>query len=250
MHRVSSGSEPVCSNLKGIRRSGFIRGVKIGVPIAKRWLVVCGVLLVAAGGLWMWWRPWESREPVYDGKPMSYWLTNGIRLVGTDTDNGTSISVVQVVGVDGRRDWSAQLLRDSNAVPFLVRTLKRDKWLGAAIYRKQVWPRFPDYLPFPPVKNSSAQIVAAHFLGQMGSMAKPAVPSLIRVLKEDEEPTIRMKAARALGNIGKGDSNVTAALTGAVLKDRDWGVRQTATNALLELDPEAAAKARTKVPSS
>ncbi len=109
--------------------------------------------------------------------------------------------------------------------------------MGAAIYRTQVWPRLPDYLPFPPAKNSSAQFVAAHFLGQLGPMAKPAIPSLIRVLKEDEEPTIRMKAAWVLGNIGKGDSDVSAALTGTLLKDKDRGVRQAATNALLKLSP-------------
>jgi hypothetical protein len=213
--------------------------VKIGELMAKRWPVACGVLLVAAGGLWMWWKPWASREPVYDGKPISYWLTNGIRLVGMDTDRGTSIVGVKV---DGRGAWSTQLLSDSNAVPFLIRALKRDRWLGAAIYRTQLWPRFPDHLPFPPVKNSSAQYVAAHLLGQMGPMAKPAIPSLIRVLKDDEEPTIRMKAAWALGNIGNGDSDVTSALTGTLLKEKDSGVRQTATNALLKLGPETAGK--------
>ena len=214
--------------------------------MTKRWLVLGGLILVVTGGLWGWWRPWASQEPIYDGKPISYWMTNGIRLLGMDTDRGTSVSAVQVVGVEGRADWSAQLLSDSNAVPFLIRALKRDRWLGAALYRTQVWPRFPDYLPFPPVKNSSAQYVAIHFLGQMGPMAKPAISSLIRVLKQDEEPTIRMKAAWALGKIGNGDSNVTAALTGTLLKDRDRSVRQTATNALLRLDPATAGRAPVK----
>jgi HEAT repeat protein len=77
----------------------------------------------------------------------------------------------------------------------------------------------------------------------MGPMAQPAIPSLIRVLSADEEPTIRIKAAWALGSIGNGDSDVIAALTGTLLKDKDFGVRQTATNALLKLGSATAGRA-------
>ena len=73
------------------------------------------------------------------------------------------------------------------------------------------------------------------------------VTRLIRALRVDDAPA-KIAAATALGHIGKGNSTVTAALTEA-LKDDDMDVRATATNVLLRLDPQAAAKAGVKVPS-
>jgi HEAT repeat protein len=72
------------------------------------------------------------------------------------------------------------------------------------------------------------------------------IPRLIRALRVDDAPA-KIAAATALGDV-KGNSTVTAALTDA-LKDDDMDVRATATNALLRLDPQAAAKAGVKVPS-
>jgi HEAT repeat protein len=66
------------------------------------------------------------------------------------------------------------------------------------------------------------------------------VQQYIRALKE-ENPLVKVAAAKTLGDIGKGNSNVTAALTEA-LKDNDANVRATATNVLLKLDPAAAAR--------
>jgi hypothetical protein len=75
------------------------------------------------------------------------------------------------------------------------------------------------------------------------------VPFLIDVLREEDEfVLIRRSAARALGNVGRGDKTALAALTGA-LRARDAFVRRAATNALLRLDPKAAAKTGVKEPS-
>jgi hypothetical protein len=94
--------------------------------------------LAAVVGL-LWWSPWVPRvppEPVYDGKPISYWFTNRIT---------SSLTMSPVP--------PKTLLSDSNAVPFPIRELKRDSWIGAAVYRKQVWPKLPSsiqkHLPAP-----------------------------------------------------------------------------------------------------
>jgi hypothetical protein len=118
--------------------------------------------------------------------------------------------------------WRRSLLADSNAVPFLIKALKRDSWIGAAVYRKQVWPKLPpaiqSHLPPPP----PADIIwlrenAAKFLDRMGPMAEPAIPALIQALKEDDDLTVREFAAAALGNIGREGSTVTRPSTSVIL---------------------------------
>ena len=295
--------------------------------VAKRWPVVGGVLVFAALGGLLWWAPWGSREPVYEDRPVSYWISHPRSILAEPPPS---------------------LQNDSNAVPYLVEALKRDSWIGAAVYRKQVWPRLPkgmqQHLPTP-ANRAGVRETAAAYLRKMGPLAEPAIPALIRALKEDEEPHVRMNAVAALGTIGKASGIVIKALTEtwlgtnrnmgeqahralsqlgrgaqlaayiqgskegrpeqrivaatalgrigegsgaavaaltAALKDEDWHVRQCAaialgqtagensiaaaavtealrdtnrvvrieaTNALLRLDPEAAAKAGIKPPS-
>jgi HEAT repeat protein len=94
----------------------------------------------------------------------------------------------------------------------------------------------------PLVDYSQVRRDAASLLGGMGSLGKPAVPSLIRALKKDDDVFVRALAAQALGNIGKGDRTVVEALTEA-RRDRSIPVCLAASAALLQADPEAAAKA-------
>jgi hypothetical protein len=207
----------------------------------NRLYVVLGVLLVAAVVGLLWWSPWEPREPVYDGKPISYWAA-------WSTTNRYTVP--------------ARMLNDSNAVPFLLRAMKRDSWFGAAIYRKQVWPNLPPSIRrhlLAPADNPQVRynaVVWLQIIERLGTesgagterpTSKPAVPHLIRALKEDDNVSVRFQVAGALGDIGKGDSNVVPALTVA-LKDEDGRVRRKAASMLLGLDPEAAAKAGVKPP--
>jgi HEAT repeat protein len=221
----------------------------------KRLYLVLGVLLIAAvgGAAWQALRPVPkpTPEPGYHGfvflpranngpqlrvlssvpesHPLSFWLTN------------------EVIIPDKLR------VGDSNAVPFLVRALKRDSWFGAAVYRKQVWPHLPTeiqkHLPPPPVDNqaSKARATAAELLGQMGPMAKPAIPALIRTSRGDDNRWVRENAALALGNLGGGDRAAMAALTEA-FSDKDEGVRLTLINFILpQMDPEAATEAAVRM---
>ena len=69
-----------------------------------------------------------------------------------------------------------------------------------------------------------------------------SIADIILSLSPDRAPPIeRRDAAYALSLVGKGDSGVVAALTKA-LTDKSRDVRWQATNSLLKLDPEAAAK--------
>jgi HEAT repeat protein len=225
--------------------------------------LVCGLLLVAAALGLLWWSPWEPREPVYDGKPIRYWLAKS--------------------GRKGPQGLSA----DTNALPFLIKALKRDSWVGAAVYRKQVWPKLPQAIQkhLPPRSDSQfRRCAAAAWLRTMQATAERAIPALVQALDEDDNTQVRGLVVMSLVDLDRrGDSNVVAALTGAVLsdygsdhpitpgasralgqlstreinstptllealKDRKFMVRFGATNLLLDLDPEAAAKAGIKRP--
>jgi hypothetical protein len=108
--------------------------------------IVLGVLLVAAVGGLLWWSPCEPRdppEPVYDGKPIGHWLVYGSRQVETVSELvrlDQDPLMVHSFSENKPANWQQRLFADSNAVPFLIKGLRRDTWFGAALYRKQVWP--------------------------------------------------------------------------------------------------------------
>jgi hypothetical protein len=210
---------PGQSTLTAVTGFGLIKHVRIGGLIAKRWPVVGGVLLVAAVGGLLCWSPWDPREPVYEGKPLTYWLS---------FDHPTPKS----------------LLGDANAVPFLLEAQKLDSWFGAAVYRKHVWPNLPasiqTHLPAP-VDNDARILKARDLLERMGPMARPFIPAMIRALSHGD-PSFREGAFHALSQIDKGDKRVVAVLTG-LLTNKDPVARELGTNALLLFDPGAALQA-------
>jgi hypothetical protein len=274
----------------------------------NRLYLVCGVLLVAAalGGL-LWWagryvlKPLPPEpiygglvetstpksemdrffggghpEPVYEVHPLGYWLT---RRYNFPMGHG----VIVTSSGPPRDPLPTNLLNDSNAVPFLIKALRRDSWVGQAYYRKWLWPKLPPriktHLPGPAADNPKVRENAAGFLSRMGPMAEPSIPALCRALKEDESHSVRQMAVVALGYLGNGDRQASAALQmelqetnrtvrfltmyalisidpaaaanalTAALRDSDREFRVLAMNALLKLDPEAAAKAGVKPPS-
>jgi hypothetical protein len=184
----------------------------------NRFYLVCGGLLLAAAVGLLWWSPREPREPVYDGKPLSYWCTYNYLV----TDTWAPMPPPQ------------SLIKDPNGVPFLIRALRRDSWVGAAFYRRQVLPKLPSsikrHLP-QVVDNPAIRRGAANMLSFMGARARPAVPELFRALKEDDDPSVRAQAIVTLTSIGRGDSTLVTALTEA-LGDKDAAVRRFATGAL------------------
>jgi hypothetical protein len=183
--------------LNMISFSGFIKPVRIGGLIPKRWPVVGGVLLVAAlGGLWVW-APWMPREPLYDGKPLSYWLAQTQPL--------------------SEARWHVLARQDTNAIPFLVSALKRGNFYNGAYFRLPPW--LQKRLPVA-TEHYRALVV----LEMMGPLAKPAVPTLIRTLKAEHDAMASMYAARVLSIVGEGDSSAAAALNEALL-DTDPAVR-------------------------
>jgi HEAT repeat protein len=86
-------------------------------------------------------------------------------------------------------------------------------------------------------EDKAVRLKAAWELGNFGTAAKSAVPTLAGLLREDKEKDVRTYAGQALAQIGPA---AVPALTDA-LKDADAGVRYRAARALGLIGPEAKA---------
>ena len=184
-------------------------------------LVVLGILLVAALG-WATWRAFqEPQEPVYDGKPVSYWIATmkaHKRVMWVSSPEYIGAVSIWISFPKG-------MATDSNAIPFLIKALNRQATpFGKAYVR--LWRSIPasiqHHLPSP-VDTAANRLEAACLLGEMGEVAKPAIPALIRALS-NPDTRLRSHAASSLAQLGQADKLVMTTLV-AALKDGDAGIR-------------------------
>jgi HEAT repeat protein len=87
-------------------------------------------------------------------------------------------------------------------------------------------------------EKAAERAAAARILGEMGTVAKDAVPGLQAALG-DGDKEVRRSAARSLGDIGTASKPAVAAL-GKTLKDPDPQVRQASAHALGRIKDPAA----------
>jgi hypothetical protein len=189
----------------------------------------CGILAivllaVGAGLVWFGLRP---SEPVYDGRPISYWIDRPRVFEIGGERFGIGLGSTNFLNLDGR------------AVPFLAEALERRESFSHKAYA-HLHNRLPlsirRRLPIP--KNSNYLLIqegAIATLGRMGPEARPAIPSIIRILDSSEEGVVRglfkCVAAGILGRIGKNDPASIKALKQA-LNSRTAAVRESAATAL------------------
>jgi hypothetical protein len=183
----------------------------------KRVKMAFAVVVVGTVGV-IAWELLCQREPVYAGKHLGNW----IRRFGQ-----IRFSEPYTIDVPAL---------DSNAVPFLVEYLARRH--DGPFHRSYVatWPkltdRMRDRLPRP-VPTELVRLNTVLVLGRMGADAKPAIPRLIRILKEDEVGGIRFAAAKALRRLAGEDPMVKTALVEA-LKETNVDIRLEAASGLVD----------------
>ncbi|HWD21333.1 MAG TPA: hypothetical protein VHB20_18850 [Verrucomicrobiae bacterium] len=164
------------------------------------WLGV--VLLVIAGGLS--WELFCSREPMYDGKPLSFWLecyTAGNR---TETSMQQADKALEAIG--------------AKAVPTLISMIQKTdpRWKMKLIRlsRKQ------HLVKIKHVPAEEQISVAARGFAMIRGNGKEAVPALIRIFRKDVSETSQKAAVEALGDIGPAAKDAVPALTEALPKSK------------------------------
>jgi HEAT repeat protein len=158
----------------------------------------------------------RTREPVYEGRPLSAWVTRWIH--GSFAEE-----------MEAFRILSSQV--GPEALPMLIRMLKaRDHpWLDALRQRVNAfWPgRFP-----PPPAAAELHAVAVELVKQLGPAGAPAAPALVALLDDDRRDGV-LPAGEAL--IAVGEAAVPALLDG--LRAPSPRVRSYAAWALDEILP-------------
>jgi hypothetical protein len=130
-------------------------------------------------------------------------------------------------------------------VPYLIEALNRRDGLirTSWIKLRGHFPAWPDERVAQPTPAALVRVVACCFLDSLGVSARPAIPKLIRAIRDDDDEHVRAIAAEILGNIADGrDKPVVEALIAAT-RDKNFNVRASAWGALTHLNPAAAAKA-------
>lgn len=223
----------------------------------KKWSKVgLGVLLIVLIGLvgWQALGPRPSHS-LYEGMPLDYWLNT--------FQSGPAAFPAARLG--------------SNALPVLRQALERQDGSLQTIY-EGVWRGSPDVLRRRMPKRVAATLIrgnACFVLRELGDEAAPAVPQLLRLLKEDSDSSVRLMVAQCLQRVGVHDDMATLALVAALgdkepavramaakslgarghtsepvvaalvtsLRDDSQKVREAAGAAMLQISPDAAAKA-------
>jgi hypothetical protein len=225
----------------------------------KRALLLAILLVAVVGGVA--WRMSRQREPVYKGKPLSYWLSESDPHESFEPFESESNKALREIG--------------TNAIPTLLRMLRAsdssfklkvigliDKqrfvpvnftkastlnWRadnGFSVLGERASNAVPALIQIHEHKYSiSSQNAVADALGAIGPPAASAVPVLLR---EATKPTgvTRIYALRALGRIHAQSELVVPGLV-KCLGDRDPDVKGLAASGLGQLGPEG----KTAVPA-
>lgn len=235
----------------------------------KRAYIVLAVLFAFAMGLATWEASRTHEQgPVYQGKPLGYWIERSGQYPGP---------VANVSAFPPHLSGQTLPRVDSNAVPYLIKALDRHDGRIRHNYCT-VWRKLPTWAqkwlpkPFLPVY---IRLNAVEALGEIGPGAKRAIPALSRVATGDKVPVVRWLAVGSLGRIGIEEQGARLALVEALqdraslvsytamlvlagdrmaegnptntlvqlLRDSDHAIRSCASNVLRRMDPVLAASA-------
>ncbi len=137
---------------------------------------------VIAFAAWAIWPGICHRGPVYQGKPLGYWVRQE-----------------PWRSVNGKFEWNLPT-PDARAIPFLIDYVEKPRTAFGPPYNI-IWDRLPGWLQrhLPKPDNpKSIRLSAIEMLSKMGPTAKPAFPVLIRILREEKDESTWRSAAYVL----------------------------------------------------
>ncbi len=174
--------------------------------MGKRFGIVLAVLLVAFLGVIIW-QACCTHEPVYQGKPLSFWLE------GCDPGN---INHAHLKG-QSPPTWSQAnaAIREigTNAIPTLLRMLEQPDSRFKLIIIKLLQKQHFIKAPLAPVNHN----LNAYFgFVALGSRASNAVPRLIEIFDRDPAPVPQQAVPAILGGFGPAAAQAVPALLRAV----------------------------------
>ena len=162
------------------------------------WLYIMLALVFIVVTRWTLWEGTRQRAPIYQGKPLSYW----VRQSQLWQDERFRPEMVQ----------TNLPTPDSRAIPFLMHYLERPQHQFGPFY-SNAWQRLPArlqrHLPQPD-DPATIQISATEMLHRMGPAAKPAIPALIRILREEKDQWMWICAARVLDQFALEEPSIKA----------------------------------------
>jgi HEAT repeat protein len=157
------------------------------------------------------WYAFIPRQPSYRGKPLSYWMSRYENRILGKTDLNS---------IDQHEADNAVREIGTNALPYLLKLAGRKdgalKQRFFSIYGRQSWLKLPIHDAQFYRAESTYGFAALH------EKAKPAVPALIRLLKDDDYQ-VRAIAANDLATIGPEAEEAIPALF-PLLEERNHGI--------------------------
>lgn len=175
----------------------------------SRAILIFAAALIASLALWAAFRP---REPVYQGKPVSFWFKKYVFSFSPAREE--ALETIAEIGPD--------------AVPYLARMLRKNDSALARAYRS-LRPKLPTsaqrWLP-QPIEPKRLRADAARCLGRVGLSFTTPVGPLLKAAQYPD-PEMRTEALDALLQIGPRTDEIVAAFASA-LEDRHTTVRDAA----------------------
>ncbi len=212
--------------------------------------VLVGAIVVAVAVSW-----WQSREPQYQGRSLSYWVEH----LSVDLGPGEGIVIGARPTEPELMPWfqptnrsffgDAQANREytdqaaarkairavgTNAVPILLKKVKADDAMPRRLYR-EIWRKAPllvrRYTPMPALQNYAKTGLA------LAEIGRPAVPFLVQAL-DDPSFHVRLLALKSLAQIGSRADTALPRLFG-LLKGKDQAFAAEALDTVVQIGPAA-----------
>ncbi|HYG33628.1 MAG TPA: HEAT repeat domain-containing protein [Clostridia bacterium] len=193
--------------------------------MSKRGRLALAVLLVALVSVVVC-QMWPTREPVYQGKRLTAWLSQYManHWVAAKQNNELDKQAQAAIRQIG-----------TNAIPSLLRMLRAKD--SALTLKMMSLAQYQHIIRIGPVPAKAWNWTATAGFQVLGEEAQSAVPALMDIINQNITPASRASAIRALGSIGA-PAKVAVPLLVQCTTDADGDVHSSSIYALAQIGSE------------